>query len=158
VRTWSRRRWLAAAAGTAGAGLLLGLPTAIIPNPVFGRQIEAPAWSYLAFAVTAVLSGLLLATYVREPVAVAAGAPTDEPQVSDEDAKRFTVGGLLAFFAIGCPTCNKLVLLALGTSGAITWFEPVQPLLALAGIGVLVWALRRRLQNEVACAVPASRR
>jgi hypothetical protein len=156
VRTWSRRRWLAAAAGTAGAGLLLGLPTAIIPNPVFGRQIEAPAWSYLAFAVTAVLSGLLLATYVREPVAV--GAPTDEPQVSDEDAKRFTVGGLLAFFAIGCPTCNKLVLLALGTSGAITWFEPVQPLLALAGIGVLVWALRRRLQNEVACAVPASRR
>jgi hypothetical protein len=156
VRTWSRRRWLAAAAGTAGAGLLLGLPTAIIPNPIFGRQIEAPAWSYLAFAVTAVLSGLLLATYVREPVPV--GATVGEPEVSDEDAKRFTVGGLLAFFAIGCPTCNKLILLALGTSGAITWFEPVQPLLALAGIGVLTWALRRRLQNEVVCAVPADRR
>jgi hypothetical protein len=134
---------------------LLGLPTAIIPNPIFGRQIEAPAWSYLAFAVTAVLSGLLLATYVREPVAVS--VPDDEPQVSDEDAKRFTLGGLLAFFAIGCPTCNKLVLLALGSSGAITWFEPVQPLLALAGIAVLVWALRRRLKNDVACAVPAAR-
>ncbi|MFP4148369.1 MAG: hypothetical protein ACLFUG_12660 [Nitriliruptoraceae bacterium] len=157
MRTWSRRRWLAAAAGTAGAGLLLGLPTAIIPNPIFGRQIEAPAWSYLAFAVTAVLSGLLLATYVREPAPVGAPATGDEPQVNDEDAKRFTLGGLLAFFAIGCPTCNKLVLLALGTSGAITWFEPVQPLLALAGIGVLVWALRRRLRNEVACDVPALR-
>ncbi|MFP4311637.1 MAG: hypothetical protein ACLFS9_06595 [Nitriliruptoraceae bacterium] len=157
MRTWSRRRWLAAAAGTAGAGLLLGLPTAIIPNPIFGRQIEAPAWSYLAFAVTAVLSGLLLATYVREPTPVGAMVTGDEPQVSDEDAKRFTVGGLLAFFAIGCPTCNKLVLIALGTSGAINWFEPVQPLLALAGIGVLVWALRRRLRNEVACDVPALR-
>ena len=154
MRTWSTRRWLAAAAGTAGAGLLLGLPTAIIPNPIFGRQIEAPAWSYLAFAITAVLSGLLLATYVREPVAVGA-ATDDQPQVSDEDAKRFTLGGLLAFFAIGCPTCNKLILLALGTSGAITWFEPVQPLLALAGIAVLVWALRRRLKNEVSCDVPA---
>jgi hypothetical protein len=37
------------------------------------------------------------------------------------------------------------VLIALGTSGAITWFEPVQPVLSLAGIAVLVWALRRRL-------------
>jgi hypothetical protein len=150
VRSWSRRRWLAAAAGTGGAALLLGLPTAIIPNPVFGRQIEAPSWSYLAFAITAVLSGLLLATYVREP-------SEGEEEIAREDAKRFTLGGLLAFFAIGCPTCNKLVLIALGTSGAITWFEPIQPILAIAGIGVLAYALRRRLRNEVSCEVPATR-
>jgi len=150
VRSWSRRRWLAAAAATAGAALLLGLPTAIIPNPVFGRQIEAPTWSYLAFAITAVLSGLLLATYVREP-------SEGEEEIAQEDAKRFTVGGLLAFFAIGCPTCNKLVLIALGTSGAITWFEPIQPIMAIAGIGVLAYALRRRLRNAVSCEVPAAR-
>jgi hypothetical protein len=148
MRTWSRRRWLAAAAATGGALLVLGLPTAIIPNPVFARQIEAPAWSYLAFAVTAVLTGLLLATYVRD----------EEPEeVAREDAKRFTIGGLLAFFAIGCPTCNKLVLIALGTSGAITWFEPVQPFLAVGGIGVLGYALRRRLRNEASCEVPATK-
>lgn len=153
MRSWTRRRWLAAAAATGGAALLLGLPTAIIPNPIFGRQIEAPAWSYLAFVITAVLSGLLLATYVREP-SEGSGA---EPEIAQEDAKRFTVGGLLAFFAIGCPTCNKLVLIALGTSGAITWFEPIQPILALAGIGVLAYALRRRLRNEVSCEVPTTR-
>jgi len=148
VRNWTSRRWLAAAAASIGAYVLLAIPTAMIPNPVFGRDIEAPAWSYPALAITAVLSGLLLATYVREG---------DAEEVASEDAKRFTVGGLLAFFAIGCPTCNKLVLIALGTSGAITWFEPVQPFLAVAGIGILGYALRRRLQTEVSCEVPATR-
>lgn len=148
LRSWSHRRWLAAAAATLAAGLVLGLPTALVPNPVFARQIAAPAWSYPALAVTAILTGLLLATYVRDDA---------REEVAAEDAKRFTVGGLLAFFAIGCPTCNKLVLLALGTSGAITWFEPVQPYLAVAGIAVLGFALHRRIRNEVSCPVTAPR-
>ena len=148
MRNWTSRRWLAAAAATLGAYVLLAIPTAMIPNPVFGRDIEAPAWSYPALAITALLSGLLLATYVRD------GEPEE---VASEDAKRFTVGGLLAFFAIGCPTCNKLVLIALGTSGAITWFEPVQPFLAVGGIAILGYALRRRLQTAASCEVPAAR-
>ncbi len=39
-----------------------------------------------------------------------------------------------AVFAIGCPVCNKLVVLALGFSGALAYFEPIQPALALAGL------------------------
>ena len=62
------------------------------------------------------------------------------------------VGGFLTFFAVGCPVCNKLVLLALGASGALTWFGPVQPVLSLAAIGVLAWALRARLRGEISCA------
>jgi hypothetical protein len=54
---------------------------------------------------------------------------------------------------VGCPVCNKLVLLALGSAGAMTWFEPVQPLLQLAAVGVLVWALDVRLRGERACPV-----
>ena len=148
MRTWSPRRWLVAAGASLAAIVLLGIPTAMIPNPVFARPIDAPAWSYLALAITAVLSGLLLATYVRDG---------GQEEVATEDARRFTAGGLLAFFAIGCPTCNKLVIIALGTSGALTWFEPVQPYLALAGVAVLGYALRRRLQTEVSCEVPAGR-
>lgn len=156
MRTWSPRRWAAAAGATLISALVLGLPTEMIPNPVFGRQIEAPGWTYAAFALSAVLAGLLLATYVRnEP------APAADPSRADEsaelplgaDEKRFTLGGLLSFLAIGCPTCNKLVVLALGSSGALTWFEPVQPVLALLGIGLLAEALRRRLRSEVACEV-----
>jgi hypothetical protein len=148
--TWSRRRWMAALLATVGSALVLGLPTDLIPNPVFGRQIEAPAWSYAALVLTSVLSGLLLATYVSE-------VPRGERDLPPEDAKRLTAGGLLAFFAIGCPTCNKLVLLALGSSGAITWFEPLQPLLAVAGILLLAYALRRRLRTATVCEVPAVR-
>ena len=157
LRGWTLRRWIAAAVASAGSLVLLGIPTAMIPNPIFARKIEAPAWTYPSLVVTALLAGLLLATYVR---ATGRDTTADGPRLdeaSTEEARSFTVGGLLAFFAIGCPTCNKLVLIALGSSGAITWFEPVQPLLELAGIGVLLWALHRRLTSEVACRVPAGR-
>jgi hypothetical protein len=157
LRSWPLRRWSAAAVAGAGSFVLLGIPTAMIPNPVFARRIEAPAWTYPSLVVTAVLAGLLLASYVRVSAQVADGDDDRPDGASQEEARSFTVGGLLAFFAIGCPTCNKLVLLALGSSGAITWFEPVQPVLALAGIGVLIWALHRRLTSEVACRVPAAR-
>jgi hypothetical protein len=159
MRRWTPRRWAAAALAAAGSFVLLGVPTAMIPNPVFARKIEAPAWTYPSLALTAVLAGLLLATYVRAEArdGSTSGVAGGLDETSPEEARSFTLGGLLAFFAIGCPTCNKLVLLALGTSGAITWFEPVQPLLSLAGIAVLTWALRRRLAGEVACAVPATR-
>jgi hypothetical protein len=153
LRGWTLRRWVAAALASGASFVLLGLPTAMIPNPVFARKIEAPAWTYPSLAITALLAGLLIASYVR---ATAAADPAGLAEASSDEARSFTVGGMLSFFAIGCPTCNKLVLLALGSSGAITWFEPVQPLLALAGIGVLVWALRRRLQGEVSCRVPAA--
>jgi hypothetical protein len=156
LRGWTGRRWAAAAIAAGGSFVLLGIPTAMIPNPIFARKIEAPAWTYPSLVVTALLAGLLLATYVR-----ATAGPADASGIDDasaQETRSFTVGGLLSFFAIGCPTCNKLVLIALGSSGAITWFEPVQPVLALAGIGVLLWALNRRLKGEVACSVPAARR
>lgn len=153
MRTWRARRWTAAAAGTIGAGLLLGLPTDLLPNPIFGRQIEAPWWAYPAWIVTSILIGLLVATYVREG---ARGDIGDEAAVTGTE-KRATAGGLLAVFAVGCPTCNALVVLALGANGALAFFEPVQPLLAVAAIALLAHALRRRLVSEQACAVPAPR-
>ena len=153
LRAWTPRRWRAAALAALGAFLLLGLPTDLVPNPVFGRQIPAPSWTLPVLALTAVLSGLLLATYVRdgEPTGTADGP--EGAEALDGDQRRATLGGALSFLAIGCPTCNKLVLLALGSSGAITWFEPVQPLLAGSGVALLAWALGRRLAGEVSCRV-----
>lgn len=147
---WSMRRWGVTFLGAVGVALLVGLPTVMIPNPVFDRMIPVVWWNYPVWLVTSVLAGLLLATYVRDD-----GADLDE--VEDETAvRRGTVGGLLSFFAVGCPVCNKIVLLALGTSGALTWFAPLQPLLGLASVAFLAWALRERLRGEQACALPAS--
>lgn len=125
------------------SALLIGLPTDVIPNPVFGRQgTPVEPWAVPVLAVTAVLSGLLFATYFR---------PETSVEELDRPGRFGSAGGLLSFFAVGCPICNKLVVIALGTSGALSWFAPIQPYLGVLALGLLAWALRVRLQGEVAC-------
>ncbi|MBU6147550.1 MAG: hypothetical protein KGP10_05210 [Actinomycetales bacterium] len=138
---WSPWRWRVAALIGAGTALLVAVPTAVIPNPVFGRAVAVTWWSYPTVALTGLLGGLLLATYVREP----------GQERGDRALRLGTIGGLLSFFAVGCPVCNKLVLLAVGTAGAMAWFAPLQPLLALASLIVLGWSLTLRLRRQVAC-------
>ena len=53
--------------------------------------------------------------------------------------------------AVGCPVCNKLALLALGSSGAITWFAPVQPYLATVALLMTAGALLVRLRGQTLC-------
>ena len=145
VRGWGVRRRVVAVLAAVGTVLLIGLPTVLIPNPVFGREIPMTSWAWPTLLVAAALSGLLAATYVREP-GVAESA-------EDAGTRSGMVGGVLTFFAVGCPVCNKLVLLALGYAGAMQWFAPVQPLLAVAAVVALAWALHVRLRGEQACAV-----
>lgn len=145
---WSRRRWYVAALGGVVMAVLVALPTAVIPNPVFGRAVAVTWWSYPVVIVTGVLGGLLVATYVRGDDGLGAPEPADE---LDGASKLGMAGALVSFFAVGCPVCNKLVLVALGATGAVTWFAPVQPFLAVASIALMVVALRIRLANEVAC-------
>ncbi len=58
---------------------------------------------------------------------------------------------MLSVFAVGCPVCNKLVVLALGMSGATAYFAPVQPLLGFLSVGLFGYALRVRLSRESSC-------
>lgn len=146
LSSWSRRRWLSATAGAVATVLVVAIPTDLIPNPVFGREVGVTWWSWPVLVVTAALSGLLFATYVREP-----GTDAAAPAAVD---RRGMAGGLLTYFAVGCPVCNKLVLLALGYSGALQWFAPVQPYLAVGAVVLLGWALRVRLAGALACPVP----
>lgn len=145
--SWSGRRWGAALAAAAAYVLALGIPTDLVPNPVFGRQIPPTWWAWPSLLVSAVLAGLLAATYVR------AGEDVDN---TDRQARQGLAGGLLTLFAVGCPVCNKLVLVALGSAGAITWFEPVQPFLQLAGIALLIVALHTRLAVQLSCPLPVA--
>ena len=146
LRLWSLRRWLTAAAATVVTALVVAVPTAMVPTPVFGREVPTTWWAWPVLALTSVLSGLLFATYVREPGAAAATTASID--------RRGAVGGLLTFFAVGCPVCNKLALVALGYAGALRWFAPVQPFLAVGGVALLAWALRARLQGQLACPAP----
>jgi hypothetical protein len=64
-----------------------------------------------------------------------------------------TAGTLLSFLAVGCPVCNKIALIALGYTGAIKYFAPIQPFLALFGIAILIYALSQRLKGEINCKI-----
>ena len=61
---------------------------------------------------------------------------------------RAGAGGVMSFFAAGCPVCNKLVVLAIGTTGAVDYFRPLQPMLGAASIVLLAIALRARWQTR----------
>jgi hypothetical protein len=151
LEQWPRRLWLVAAASGIGIAILVALPTAVIPNPVFGRSVAVTWWSYPVVLATGILGGLLVATYVRDP----RSASLDEPDPGLDRASRFGVAGtLVSFFAVGCPVCNKLVLVALGATGAVTWFAPFQPILAAASVVLMVVALRMRLRTATACRIP----
>ncbi len=144
---WSPRRWYAALLSGLGIGFLIALPTAIIPNPIFGRAMEVTWWSYPTVVMSAILGGLLIATYVRE------SSDSDEVVIESTDTslKLGTLGGFISFSAVGCPVCNKLVLLALGSSGAMSWFAPIQPFLAVISLLFMLWALNARLVNQDSC-------
>ena len=151
--TWSPRRWAAAVLAGLATFLVLGAVTAVIPNPVFGRSIPPTDWATEVLIITSVLSGLLFATYVRNDGPAPMRPAVVDPLPDQRPAKRGAVGAALAYFAIGCPVCNKLVLVALGSTGAVQFFAPVQPYLAVAGIIVLAWALIVRLRGEMTCAL-----
>lgn len=156
VLSWDIRRWQVAGAAAAGTALLVAVPTDLIDTPLFSRDVPPTWWSWPMLLVSSVLTGMLVGTYVR--VASRRTSPPERPtnQRSSDDlhGRRWGgLGGALTFFAVGCPVCNKVVLLAMGSSGAMTWFQPVQPLLSVGAVVVLGWALHRRLSGETSCRV-----
>ena len=142
--TWSFKRWIVAVSVAVLTYFVIALPTAVVENPLFGREISVTSWSVTVIVISSVLTGLLTATYVKN-------------DFSDENPRQLKIGGtgaLLSYFAVGCPVCNKLALIALGYSGAIQYFAPIQPYLAVAGIALLAYSLRMRLNNEYSCSLP----
>ena len=101
-------------------------------------------WNYPVWAISAVLVGLLAATYVR----VASTRPA-----SPDRSKRAFGAVLLSGFAVGCPICNKLVVALIGASGALNYWAPLQPILGVLSIGLLLAGLAVRMRGEVACPV-----
>ncbi|NCD17599.1 MAG: hypothetical protein EOL91_09890, partial [Actinobacteria bacterium] len=52
--------------------LFVAIPTDLIPNPVFGREIPPTWWSWPSLIVTTVLVAALTASYIKPRDAVAA--------------------------------------------------------------------------------------
>jgi hypothetical protein len=148
-----------------------GLVAAIIPNPVFGRQIPPEPFAIAVWLISAPLMGIIGATYsspweaaTTPLVLVAHGSSPGRAAgggaaVARDDERATWLGGVAsfgAFLAIGCPVCNKLALLLLGTSGALSIWAPIQPVLGGVSLvllfGTVVWRLRMRAAGA-SCAI-----
>ncbi|MEE9417752.1 MAG: hypothetical protein V3V01_20915 [Acidimicrobiales bacterium] len=136
------RTWLRAVPITLLAVVLIAVPTDLIDTPLFGRPVPVRSIDYAILAATAGLIGIIMA--IRAP-AVAS---------SDADDRRTMWGGFASFLAVGCPVCNQLVVAAVGSAGALSWWAPVQPIVGLLAVLLLVWTLRRRLSTYSLIACP----
>jgi hypothetical protein len=156
----------------------LGIVAAIIPNPVFGRQIPPGAFAIGVWLVSAPLIGVIGATYSSPPAGWAGGpgvvalaprgaggaatavAARGGSGMGTMDAERRTgrlgtLAGVGAFLAIGCPVCNKVALVLLGAGGTMAIWAPLQPLIGAASVVLLAVTVgwRLRLRRSGACAV-----
>ena len=115
------------------AALAMAVPTAVFANPFFTRMTPVRTQDYVFWAIGSVLIGLIAATY-------------GVPGVRAACQSRTLGSGVLNVLAIGCPICNKVVVLLLGISGALTIWAPIQPLLGVAALSLLAWTLGLRLR------------
>jgi hypothetical protein len=131
---------LAAAVATL---LLIGITTDVISNPWFERKVPVHPFDWVVLIAISCLTGALVVTYFLGQ--------------SSMIATRTGVGsGVIGWFAVSCPLCNKVVLVLLGTSGATSLFEPVQPYLGALAIVLACAALvvRIRMLLRGTCPVP----
>jgi hypothetical protein len=145
--SWPARRWIVAVFGAVAAGLVMGVPTGIVPTSFYTRMTPVTWWDYPVWAVSAALVGLMAATYVRV-------RGRGDEAVPDRSG-RMIGATLLTTFAVGCPICNKLVVALIGVSGALSYWAPLQPVLGVLSVGLLATGLLVRLRGAVACSVPS---
>lgn len=159
------RRFAAWAVLWSAASLVgFGLVAAIIPNPVFARRIPPEPFAIAVWLLSAPLMGVIAATYTvtppgastaAVPLTVAPLPPSSEPRSTTVS----TIASLGAFLAIGCPVCNKIALVLLGTSGALTVFAPLQPVIGAASLVLLaatvIWRMRLWARGAV-CQSPGA--
>ncbi|CAM5230663.1 hypothetical protein SHIRM173S_10232 [Streptomyces hirsutus] len=87
------RQWCAAGVGAPATAVVVGAPTDVVPNPLFGRPIPVRWWNRPALALTSVLAGIVLSTDVRRPdVPLRTRRPSRTPRPlsgsTREDARR----------------------------------------------------------------------
>lgn len=134
----------ALALGLAVAALILlavGVPTAVIPTPPFMRLSPTRPQDYVVLALAVMLAAALGASH-------ALPAPYVRPRsvrVIGETLAALVWATFLASLAVGCPTCNTMVVRMFGEHGALTTFQSLQPVLAGAALLLLGGALVRRL-------------
>lgn len=115
--------------------LLLGMNTALIPNPIFVRQIPVYFWDYVFLGTTSLLAAYYFGL--------------EDDCRTGTDNRMALAGGVTGFFAFACPTCNALLLFLFSTSTIMTYLEPLRPFLGVASTVILAVFIARDSSCEV---------
>jgi len=134
--------WIRAIPIAAIAALLIAIPSDLLDNRIFGRPVPPRPIDYVILVVTAGLIGLILA--IRPAIS----------GVTEAQERRTMWSGFVSFLAVGCPVCNQAVVALVGTSGALSWWAPVQPVVGIIAVALLVWTLQQRLRTYRLTACP----
>ena len=126
-RMFTGKSWAVKILTTVMGLVVVGLATAIYENPLFMRMTPVRIQDYIIWIASSALIGLIVGSYF------AAGSTTGEGKVLS--------GGVLSALSVGCPTCNQLVVLFLGTGGALSFFAPLQIYIGIASVLLLAWTL-----------------
>ncbi len=129
------RYWVTGIVTATGMFVLFGIVTDLIPNPWFARMVERTFFDYFFLTANSVLIGSYIALHFYKK---SSRVVCDTATYS---------GGIVGFLAYGCPVCNKLLVLLLGTTALITYFEPLRPLLGVISLFLLTGALYFRLKS-----------
>lgn len=116
--------------------LFFGIVTAIIPNVLFTRMSPITWLEYASL----ILTSLLLGAYI--------GLSRYESAIRARKCNMTAAaGGITGFLTFGCSVCNKLLVLLLGVTGILQYFEPIRPAFGLMSLALLVGALFYRLRR-----------
>jgi hypothetical protein len=111
----------------------VGTITAVWRNPFFARMTPIEGWELPSLFALAGLAGVFMA--IRQPAC---------------STKKAGIGSVASFLGIACPTCNKILMLVFGGEVLMRWFDPIRPVVTIAGLILLSLAVfgewRRRTQ------------
>jgi len=109
--------------------LVFGMITSVIQNRFFTRMTPVGWLEYASLLITSLMMGAYfgLAFYAKSA-----------NKVCNRTA---AAGGVFGFLTFGCSICNKILVFFLGVAGVLTYFEPLRPLLGIASIGFLGFAI-----------------
>lgn len=138
LRSLGSQAWALGAAAAVSASLVIAIPTRLVANPWFSRMTPTRPQDYVFLGISSLLLGATVAVGTHRRLSGAGPL----------------AGGAATYLAVGCPVCNKIVVMLLGTGGAMTWFAPLQPVIAAIGVLVLAMALRSGIRSLGATSCP----
>jgi hypothetical protein len=127
--------------------LVFGIPTSLIPNPIFSRMIPSLPLDYVFLIITSLLVGAYAALHFYGKQA----APFKKAE------KATAYSGLLgSIVAFGCPLCNKVFVMALGSSTILNYIEPYRPIIGTVGAAAMGLAVfvKGKTVRDGACLLP----